>query len=104
MCRSIKASKLRRSCVLYGTATYTCDSEPLTRADEAARLQLSMVHYIVACLGENWAKAEDQSAAGYIVVGSAAGTASITLSIDQDDRDQYLVRLTLFLRAGARRE
>jgi hypothetical protein len=89
---------------LYGTATYTCDSEPLAGADEAARLQLSMVHDIVTCLGENWAKAEDQSAAEYIVVRPAAGAASITLSIDQDDRDQYLVRLTLFLRAGARRE
>jgi hypothetical protein len=93
-----------RSCALYGVATYTCDSEPFGRADEAARLQDGMVHDIVACLGENWAKDEERSAAGYIVVRPAAGAASITLSIDQDDRDQYLVRLTLFLRAGRVRQ
>jgi hypothetical protein len=62
------------------------------------------VHHIIGCLGENWVEDKERSAAGYIVVRPDAGAASITLSIDRDDRDRYLVRLTLFLRAGQRRE
>jgi hypothetical protein len=93
-----------RSCVLYGAATYTCDSEPLADADEAVRAQDGAVHDIIACLGEKWVEDAERSAAGYIVVRPSAGAASITLSIDRDDRDRYLVRFTLFLRAGQRRE
>jgi len=93
-----------RSCALYGAATYTCDSEPLAGADEAARLQAGTVQYIIACLGENWAEDRERSGAGYVVVRPVAGAASITLSIDRDERDRSLVRFTLFLRTGQRRE
>jgi hypothetical protein len=93
-----------RSCALYGATTYTCDSEALAGADEAARAEAGAVYHIIACLGEDWVEDKERSAAGYVVVRPAAGPASITLSIDRDGRGQYLVRLTLFLRTGPRRE
>jgi hypothetical protein len=92
-----------RSCALYGAATYTCDSHPLAQANEAAGRQADMVRDIIACLGEDWAEDQERSGAGYTVVHPVAGPASITLSIDQDDGDRYVVRLTLFVRASRMR-
>jgi hypothetical protein len=87
------------ACALYGAATYTCDSRPYGTKREAERAQGGIVQQITLCLGDNWAADEQRSAAGYIVVRPRAGAASITLSLDQNDQDRYLVRLTLFLRA-----
>ena len=68
-----------------------------TAADVEAA-QSRAVHEVKACLGEAWAEIKDRSSAGYVVLHPATGNASITLSIDEKDNKQDVVRHIVFLR------
>ena len=87
-----------RDCSLYGPATYTCDSQPLAAAENAETAQASTMHDIQACLGEAWSEARDRSSPRYVVLHHAGRPLSITLSTDQSDRNEHVVRLILFVR------
>ena len=87
-----------KDCSLYGSRTYTCDSQEFGTAEEAEKAQATAVHQIRACLGEAWAEDSDRSSSSYVVVRNAAGFASITVSADTKDKNEYVVRLVLFLR------
>src|SRR5215216_6312656 len=41
-----------KDCSLYGSRTYTCDSQDLTSVEEVARVQTVIVNEIKSCLGE----------------------------------------------------
>lgn len=87
-----------RDCSLYGPATYTCDSQPLATAENAETVQASAMHDIKACLGEAWSEAGDRSSPRYVVLHHAGRPLSITLSTDQTDKNEHVVRLILFVR------
>jgi hypothetical protein len=87
-----------RACSLYGPATYTCASQALTTATDAERAQASTMHDIKACLGEAWGEARDRSSSRYVVLHHAGRPLSITLSTDQTDKNEHVVRLILFVR------
>jgi hypothetical protein len=87
-----------RDCSLYGSATYTCDSQDLGTADAAEKEQARTLHQIKTCLGEGWAEAADRSSSSYVVLHSATWPISITLSTDQTDKKEHVVRLILFPR------
>jgi hypothetical protein len=87
-----------KDCSLYGSRTYTCDSQELGTAEEAEKAQATAVHQIRACLGEAWTEDNDRSSSSYVVVRNAAGSAAITISMDTKDKNEYVVRLVLFLR------
>lgn len=57
-----------------------------------------MLQNIQACLGEGWTEVKDRSSAGYSVLQHAKHPISITLSTDQIDEKQHVVRLILFVR------
>jgi hypothetical protein len=87
-----------KDCALYGAATYTCDSQALKTLPEAEAALANTVDHILRCLAGAWVEIKDRSSAAYAVLHPARGSASMTLSIDQNDKQGYLVRLTLFLR------
>jgi hypothetical protein len=88
-------------CSVYGARIYTCDTQPTTTAQEAQQVQEKVVHGIQACLGNSsWAEAKDRSSLGFIVLHHADQPVSMTLSIDQTDQKQYVVRLILFGRSN----
>ena len=86
-------------CSVYGARIYTCDSQPTGTAQEAQQAQEKTFHDIQACLGTSWAEAKDRSSLGFIVLHHAEQPVSMTLSIDQTDQKQYVVRLILFGRS-----
>ena len=86
-------------CSVYGARIYTCDSQPTGTAQEAQQAQEKIFHDIQACLGNSWAEAKDRSSLGFIVLHHADRPVSMTLSIDQTDQKQYVVRLILFGRS-----
>ena len=47
---------------------------------------------------KGWSEAKDRSSPSYVVLHSAIAPLSITLSRDETDTKQYLVRLILFAR------
>jgi hypothetical protein len=85
-------------CSLYGAGAYTCDSQPLATAGAAQDAQAATVREVLACLGREWAEIKDRSSPGYVVLHPLRGAVSITLSLDQNDTKQHVVRLTMFLR------
>jgi hypothetical protein len=87
-----------KECSLYGRATYTCDSRDIGTAEAVENEQARTLHDIKACLGDGWAEAKDRSSASYVVLHSAAWPISITLSTDQTEKKEHVVRLILFLR------
>jgi hypothetical protein len=87
-----------RDCSLYGPATYTCDSQALATAEGAETAQARTMHDIKACLGEAWSEAGDRSSPRYVVLHHAGRPLSITLSTDQTDKNEHVVRLILFVR------
>jgi hypothetical protein len=89
-----------RDCSLYGSATYTCDSQNAGTAEEAEKEQARTLGQIKACLGDGWAEATDRSSASYVVLHSAAWPISITLSTDQTEKKEHVVRLILFRRGS----
>jgi hypothetical protein len=86
------------NCSLYGAGTYTCDSRGLPTAQAAEQAQAATLHEIKACLGESWSEAKDRSSPSYVVLHSRAAPISITLSTDQTDSKEHVVRLILFVR------
>jgi hypothetical protein len=87
-----------KDCSLYGPGTYNCDSPELGTAEEAEQSQATMLGQIKACLGETWVEAKEKSSSRYVVLHSAGWPISITLSTDQMDNQQHVVRLILFVR------
>jgi hypothetical protein len=87
-----------KDCALYGAATYTCDSHALRSSTEAEAALTKTTDEILRCLAGAWVEVKDRSSAAYVVLHPVRGSASITLSLDEDDNKEHLVRLTLFLR------
>ena len=87
-----------KDCSLYGAATYTCDSQSVPTAADAEQVQAKMADQILSCFAGAWLEIKDRSSPGYVVLHPASGPASITLSVDEGDNKEFLVRLTLFIR------
>jgi len=87
-----------RDCSLYGTTTYTCDSEGLGGVEDAGKVQATVADEILSCFAGTWLEIKDRSSSGYVVLNPARGPASLTLSIDENDKREAIVRLTLFVR------
>jgi hypothetical protein len=85
-------------CSLYGAGTYTCDSRALTSAPAAEQAQAETLREIAGCFGGAWTEAHDRSSAKYVVLHSRAAPLSITLSTDQTEKNEHVVRLILFTR------
>ena len=85
-------------CSVYGSGMYTCDSQPLRSKDEAERAQMKTSDQILSCFAGSWLEIKDRSSPGYVVLHPARGPASITLSIDENDKKEFVVRMTLFVR------
>jgi len=85
-------------CSLYGATTYTCDSAMLPDAEAAEKAQARIIDEILSCFTGTWQHVLDRSSSGYAVLHPAKGAASITLSVDEADNKQFVVRLTLFIR------
>jgi hypothetical protein len=86
------------NCSLYGAGTYTCDSRALTSASAAEQAQAETLREIAGCFGDTWTEAHDRSSVNYVVLHSRAAPLSITLSTDQTERNEHIVRLILFIR------
>jgi hypothetical protein len=89
-----------KECSVYGTRTYTCDFRSFGSADEAAKAQAAIVDDIKTCLGGGWVKDDDRSSSTYAVVRSSRLPVSMTIATNADGPNDYVVRLTLFLRTG----
>jgi hypothetical protein len=87
-----------KDCSLDGPRTYTCDSQALGTAELAEKAQATILHDIKACLGKMWTEAEDRSSTNYVVLHHAESPISITLSTDETDQKEHVVRLIVFLR------
>jgi hypothetical protein len=87
-----------QECSLYGAGMYTCDTQAFGSAAEADAGQAKTRREILGCLGIEWAEIKDRSSPGYVVLHPLRGPASITLSRDENDNKQHVVRLTLFIR------
>jgi hypothetical protein len=87
-------------CSVYAARIYTCDSQPTRTAQEAQQAQEKIFHDIQACLGNSWAEAKDRSSLGFIVLHHAEQPVSMTLSRDETDKKEYVVRLILFGRSN----
>lgn len=85
-------------CSLYGSRTYTCDSQSFTTAQQAAKVLAAVVDEVIDCLGRDWTKDESRSSPGYVVVRDERGPVSMTLSTDSGEHGGHVVRLTLFVR------
>lgn len=85
-------------CAVYGATTYTCDSLMLPDAEAAEKAQARIIDEILSCFAGTWHHVLDRSSPSYAVLHPAKGAASITLSVDEADSKQFVVRLTLFLR------
>jgi hypothetical protein len=85
-------------CSLYGPGTYTCDSQALDTAEAAEKAQAATLRDIKTCLGNGWTEAADRGSANYVVLHSLIRPVSITLSTDQTDKNEHVVRLILFVR------
>ena len=87
------------NCSVYAARIYTCDSQPKGSVQEAQQAQGKIFSDIQACLGNAWTEAKDRSSLGFLVLHHAGQPISITLSIDQTDKNEYVVRLILFGRS-----
>jgi hypothetical protein len=87
-----------RDCSLYGSRTYTCDSQAFASADAAEKALAGIVQDVSACLGDEWVEDKSRSSSVYVALQSAQGAASMTLSTDETDKKEHIVRLILFLR------
>ena len=87
-----------QDCSLYGAGMYTCDSVALKNAEEAEKAQTKIVDQVLSCFAGTWLELKDRSSPRYVVLHPARGPASITLSIDENDNKQFVVRLILFIR------
>ena len=87
-----------RDCSLYGSRTYTCDSQAFATLDEAEKALASVVDEMRNCLGEGWIEDKSRSSPVYVVLQSAQIAVSMTLSTDATDPKEHVVHLILFLR------
>jgi hypothetical protein len=87
------------NCAFFGPTTYTCDSPEFKTAQEAMEAQSRTAKDILACFGDTWAEAPEQTSTDFLVLHPKLGPASITLNLDRTDGG-YIVRLILFLRRG----
>jgi hypothetical protein len=87
-----------QDCSLYGEGMYTCDSTALKDAEEAEKAQAKTVDEVLSCFAGTWLELKDRSSPRYVVLHPARGPASITLSIDENDNKEFVVRLILFVR------
>jgi hypothetical protein len=87
-------------CSFYGTRTYTCDSRPFATAGEAERAFATTLDNIKGCLRGSWADDRSRTSPGYAVFHDDRQVASITVSTDQTDKSEHVVRLILFLRSS----
>src|SRR5215208_580002 len=87
-----------KDCSVYGGRIYTCDSRAVGTEAEAEAEQARIVTQIKACLGAGWAEAKDRSSSNYTVLHDGTGLRSITISTEAKDRQEYVIRLILFLR------
>jgi hypothetical protein len=88
------------NCAVYGSRTYTCDSESVASAEQASAKQQKLADEIRVCLAGSWHDAKDRSSAEFIVMQHAQEPVSLTLSIDQMEHSGFLVRLILFARSN----
>jgi hypothetical protein len=89
-----------KDCSLYGSGMYTCDSSGLPTKSEAEKAQARATDEILSCFAGSWLEIKDRSSPGYVVLHPARGPASITLSIDEGDSKEFIVRMTLFVRGS----
>jgi hypothetical protein len=89
-----------KDCSLYGSGMYTCDSPGLLTRNEAEKAQARATDEILSCFAGGWLEIKDRSSPGYVVLHPARGPASITLSIDEGDSKEFIVRMTLFVRGS----
>jgi|SRR5690242_4408087 len=89
-----------KDCSLYGSGMYTCDSPALPSRNEAEKAQARATDEILSCFAGSWLEIKDRSSAGYVVLHPARGPASITLSIDENESKEFIVRMTLFVRGS----
>jgi hypothetical protein len=89
-----------KDCSLYGAGMYTCDSPGLPTKNEAEKAQARATDEILSCFAGSWLEIKDRSSPGYVVLHPARGPASITLSIDEGDSKEFIVRMTLFVRGS----
>ncbi|SRR5579871_2313208 len=85
-------------CAFYGRRTYTCDSLPLATAKEAERAFARILDEVKSCLRDNWSEEPSRASPGYAVLHHQRPAASITINTDQTEKNDYVVRLILFLR------
>ncbi len=89
-----------KDCSLYGAGMYTCNSTGLPTRSEAEKAQARATDEILSCFAGSWLEIKDRSSPGYVVLHPARGPASITLSIDEGDSKEFIVRMTLFVRGS----
>jgi len=89
-----------KDCSLYGSRTYTCDSQDVRSAEQAAQMQSALVDEIKTCLGDGWGEDKDRSSPTYMVLRTSRAPVSMTVSTGANDTNGYVVRLTLFVRTG----
>jgi len=87
-----------KDCSLYGDRTYTCDSAELLSRETAEAAQSSTLAELKICLGAGWSEALDRSSPNYVVLHSAGPPVSITLSTDETEHKQHVVRIIVFRR------
>ena len=87
-------------CTVYGTRTFTCDSQPFRTAGDAEQAQIRIGWEVLTCLGQTWAEAKSRSSPGFMVLQHTGHPISVTLSLDQTEHKQYTVRLILFTRSN----
>ena len=89
-----------KDCSLYGPRTYTCDSAELPSLAAAEAAQAATLVEFKACLGPGWSEAPDRSSPNYVVLHTAWQPVSITLSTDQTEAKQHVVRVIVFRRGN----
>jgi hypothetical protein len=85
-------------CLLYGAGAYTCDSQVFKSVGDAQYAQVGIVREIQACLGSAWREVKERSSPSYVVLHNTTRPVSITLSTDETDQRDHVVRLTVFIR------
>jgi hypothetical protein len=87
-------------CTVYGARTFNCDSQPFGTAEDAERAQIRIGWEVLTCLGQTWVEAKSRSSPGFMVLQHAERPISVTLSLDQTEHKQHVVRLILFGRSN----
>jgi len=89
-----------KDCSLYGPRTYTCDSAELPSLAAAEAAQAATLVEFKGCLGPGWSEAPDRSSPNYVVLHAAWHPVSITLSTDETEAKQHVVRVIVFRRGN----